>query len=151
MIRRLASLLLVSALAANIIPVSAADISSTPTARPCYRTLKFAGLLFLDQDRTVPDAEIGPNVGVTEPNPAKCGMELGRPVYKHANRPTTQEVVYRLPDGSAELFVSAGETGLPSQNLVRVLVLILALVIIIFALLPAILGHMRRPPIEVEI
>jgi hypothetical protein len=128
----------------------AADVSSTPTARPCYRTLKFAGLLFLDQDRSIPPSEVGAYAGVTEPNPAKCGIDVGRPIHRHAGRPSTQELVFQLPDGSNELFVSAGETGLPAQNLIRVLVLVLVVVILVFALLPAILGHMLRPPIATD-
>jgi hypothetical protein len=119
-----------------------------PTPIPCLPTLKFAGALYLDTDTSVPAAEVGPMVGETDPDPARCGLPDGRPVYRHSGHSSADEVVYRTPAG-AELFHSAGATGFPMQDLVKWLVLALVLGILLFAAVPAILAHVRQPPIEV--
>jgi hypothetical protein len=98
----------------------------------------------------VPAPEVGARVGETDPNPAHCGLPDRITVFKHAGRPTTEEIVYRAPDGGAELFRSAGEAGFPAQNLLRWLVVALVVGIIFFAAVPAILAHLRQPPEEVD-
>ncbi|HEV3232501.1 MAG TPA: hypothetical protein VG245_09640 [Candidatus Dormibacteraeota bacterium] len=126
---------------------AAAQVSSTPTVRPCLRTLEFAGLLFLDTDRVVPAGEVGSVAGVTDPDPARCGLGAGLTVLHHAGRLSTQELVYDLPDGTHELFQSAGAAGFPGQDLLRVLVVLLVVFVLGFAALPALLAHLRQPPI----
>jgi hypothetical protein len=129
-------------------PVLAATPVS-PSPLPCFASLKFGGSLYLDADQVVPAVEIGRAAGETDPNPTHCGIPDRVTVYQHVGHPSTTEVVYRRPDGAGELFRSAGESGFPAQNLVKWLVAALAAGILIFAALPALLGHLRRPPIEV--
>jgi hypothetical protein len=111
--------------------------------------LKFAGSLYLDTDESVPAAEVGPPVGETEPNPAQCALPDRLKVFRHNGHNTTDEVVYYLSSQTPEVFRSAGQTGFPGSTLVRVLVLILVVGIVLFAALPAILGHLRQPPVGV--
>jgi len=120
-----------------------------PTLSPCPRSLKFAGSLYLDTDVAVPAGEVGPQVGDTEPNPAQCALPDRLKVFRHNGHNTTDEVVYYLHPQTPEVFRSAGQTGFPGSTLVRVLVLILVVGIILFAALPAILGHLRQPPVGV--
>src|SRR2546428_14032975 len=55
-----------------VLAESPATAASPPaSASPCPRTLKFAGSLYLDADGTVATSEVGPQVGETEPNPAR--------------------------------------------------------------------------------
>jgi hypothetical protein len=70
-------------------------------------------------------------------------------VFRHNGHNTTEEVVYYLSSEAPEVFRSAGQTGFPGSTLVRALVLILVLGIVLFAALPAILGHLRQPPVGV--
>lgn len=118
-------------------------------ASPCPATLEFAGLLFLDSDRAVPAAEAGPVVGYTEPDPARCGLPPGLPVHRHGSNLTTAQVLRPLPGGGYELFQSAGSGGFPGQGLLRLAVLLLVVFVLLFAALPALVTHLRRPPIEV--
>ncbi|GAC1335258.1 MAG: hypothetical protein NVSMB17_17940 [Candidatus Dormibacteria bacterium] len=128
----------------------AAAASPSPVAPiPCLPTLKFAGSLYLDADLTVPDGEIGVKVGETDPNPARCGLPDRLTVYRRTGHSSAEEVVYRQPGGRAELFRSAGSTGFPMQDTVKWLVLVLVLGILAFAAFPAIMAHVRQPPIEV--
>jgi hypothetical protein len=128
-------------------PSPAINLAPTPT--PCPRSLKFAGSLYLDTDERVPPAAVGPGVGETEPNPAQCALPDRLKVFRHNGHNATDEVVYYLDPGTAELFRSAGQTGFPGSTLVRLLVLLLALGIVLFAAVPAILGHLRQPPVGV--
>lgn len=130
---------------------SAAAAAQEPTAAPspCPKTLKFAGSLYLDTDTRVPAAEVGPQVGETEPNPAQCALPDRVKVYRRIGHNSTQEVVYYVDRGTAEVFRSAGETGFPGAGPVRWLVLLLVLGIILFAAVPAIVAHLRQPPVEV--
>ncbi|MHB8507075.1 MAG: hypothetical protein ACYDGR_00300 [Candidatus Dormibacteria bacterium] len=144
-----ASLLLWSAFSGAAPIAASADVSSTPTFRPCLRTLKFATALYLDADRVVPPSEVGPEVGISDPNPALCGIQSGLPVYRHLGQLSSREVVFRLPGGEDELFQSAGNPGFPAQRLIQAGVVLLALFILAYAVLPAIYGHMVRPPITV--
>jgi hypothetical protein len=116
---------------------------------PCLRTLKFGGSLYLDTDQAVPPGEVGPRVGDTDPNPTHCGLPDRLPVYRHTGHNTTSEVVYLLNPGQPELFVSGGNTGFPLQKVMRWLVLVLAVGILGLAAVPAILAHLRQPPLEV--
>jgi hypothetical protein len=111
--------------------------------------LKFAGSLYLDIEVSVPAGEVGPQVGETEPNPAQCALPDRLKVFRHNGHNTTDEVVYYLSSQTPEVFRSAGQTGFPGSTLVRVLVLILVVGIVLFAALPAILGHLRQPPVDV--
>jgi hypothetical protein len=124
-------------------------VSPSASATPCPLTLKFAGALYLDTDVSVPSTEVGPEVGVTEPNPTRCALPDRLKVYRHNGHNTTDEVVYKLSPDTAEVFRSAGATGFPGAGLVRWLVAALVLGIILFAALPAILGHLRQPPVAV--
>jgi hypothetical protein len=126
-----------------------AGIEAVPISSPCPRSLKFAGSLYLDIDVSVPAAEVGPQVGETEPNPAQCALPDRLKVFRHSGHNTTDEVVYYLNSQTPELFRSAGQTGFPGSTLVRVLVLILVVGIVLFAALPAMLGHLRQPPVGV--
>jgi hypothetical protein len=121
----------------------------SPNASPCPRTLKFAGALYLDTDVSVPLAQVGPQVGETEPNPARCALPDRLKVYRHTGHNTSDEVIYLLSSDTAEVFRSAGETGFPGAGLVRWLVAALVLGIVVFAAVPAILGHLRQPPMGV--
>jgi hypothetical protein len=121
----------------------------TPSPIPCLKTLKFAGALYLDTDSTVPPVEVGGRAGVSDPDPAYCGIAAGSTVYVHRGHPASRELIYYSAPGVPSLFTSAGNTGLPMQDLVRWLVLALAVGIVGFAAVPAILGHVRQPPIEV--
>ena len=124
-------------------------LSPSSTASPCPRTLKFAGALYLDTDVAVPLTEVGPQVGETEPNPTRCALPDRLKVYRHNGHNTSDEVVYKLSPDTAEVFRSAGETGFPGAGLVRWLVAALVLGIVLFAAVPAILGHLRQPPVAV--
>ena len=110
------------------------------------QTLRFGGTVYLDADRAVPAAEVGGPAGETDPNPAQCGILDRQAVYHHTGHLATAEVVYREPDGRSELFVSAGSAGFPLQGTIRWLVLALVIVILVFAALPALIGHLRPPP-----
>jgi hypothetical protein len=131
----------------------AADPSSStvaaPSSSPCPRSLKFGGSLYLDTDTAVAAGEVGPQVGETEPNPARCALPDRLRVFRHNGHNTTDEVIYYLNSQTPETFRSAGQTGFPGSTLVRVLVLVLVAGIILFAALPAILGHLRQPPVGV--
>jgi hypothetical protein len=127
----------------------AATPSPSPSALPCLRTLKLGGSLYLDADQLVPPAEVGPKVGETDPNPALCGLPDRLNVYRHTGHNTTEEVVYYISAGQPELFRSGGDTGFPMQSMLRWLVLVLAIGILAFAAVPAILAHLRQPPVEV--
>ena len=133
-------------LAATVTP-SPSTPSPTPSASPCFRTLKFGGALYLDADQAVPGGEVGPQVGTTDPNPAACGLPDRLSVYRHAGHNTSDEVLYYVSPGQAELFRSGGQTGYPYQDLIRWLVLALAIGILLFAALPALIAHVRQPPI----
>jgi hypothetical protein len=133
--------------AATPFPGAATPAGATPS--PCPRSLKFGGSLYLDTDVSVPTAEVGPQVGETEPNPAQCALPDRLNVFRHNGNNSTDEVVYYLNPQTPELVRSAGQTGFPGSTLVKVLVLILVIGIIVYAAIPAILGHMRQPPIGV--
>ena len=128
-------------------PRASAALAVLALASPCYQSLKYGGAIYVDADTTVAESEVGAAAGVTDPNPVVCGIPDRLTVYQHRGHNATQEVVYREPDGRLELFRSAGDTGFPLQGLVRWLVLGLVVVILLFAALPAILGHMRQPPL----
>jgi hypothetical protein len=144
-----------AAMAVLSIPAPAAAAGSPPaelpsaTSSPCPRTLKFAGSLYLDTDTRVPVSEVGPQLGETEPNPARCALPDRLKVYRHNGHNSTEEVVYYVDPTTAAVFRSAGATGFPGAGVVRWLVLALVVGIIGFAALPAILGHLRQPPVEV--
>lgn len=121
----------------------------SPSPIPCFKTLKFGGALFLDADIAVPRAEVGQKAGITDPNPAYCGLPAGVSVYAHTGHAATEEVVYYPLPGRPELFRSGGSTGLPMEATVRWLVLALVVAILVFAAVPAILAHVRQPPVEV--
>lgn len=121
----------------------------SPSPIPCLKTLKFAGSLYLDADTAVPQDEAGQRAGITDPNPAYCGLPPGGAVYAHRGHPPKDEVLYYTVTGQAELFRTAGSTGLPMQDTVRWLVLALVVGILGFAAVPAILAHVRQPPLEV--
>lgn len=127
----------------------AAAAAPTPSPIPCLRTLKLGGSLYLDTDRAVPAGEVGVKVGETDPNPAHCGLPDRLSVYRHVGHNTTDEVVYYLSPGQAELFRSGGDTGFPMQSMLRWAVLALVVGILVFAALPAIMAHLRQPPVEV--
>jgi hypothetical protein len=129
--------------------VVAAAAGPPPSPIPCLSTLKLGGSLYLDADQTVPAGEVGPRVGETDPNPAHCGLPDRLSVYRHVGHNTTEEVVYYPSPGQAELFRSGGDTGFPMQSMLRWLVLVLVVGILVFAAVPAILAHLRQPPIEV--
>ncbi|MGI8609595.1 MAG: hypothetical protein ACR2MY_10285 [Candidatus Dormibacteria bacterium] len=143
--RALAALALLSGL---LVP-TAALAAPSPSPIPCLKTLKFGGALYLDADTAVPSIEAGPTAGITDPNPAYCGLSGGGTVYLHRGHPPADEVLYYTVAGQAELFKSAGSTGLPMQATVRWLVLALVVGILGFAALPAILAHVRQPPLGV--
>ena len=128
---------------------SPAMAATSPSPIPCFRTLKFGGALFLDADTAVPATEVGPKAGITDPNPAYCGLPAGSSVYAHTGHPATVEVVYYLVAGQPELFRSGGSTGLPMEATVRWLVLALVVGILAFAAIPAIFAHVRQPPVAV--
>lgn len=132
-----------------VAPAAAMAANPTPSPIPCLPTLKFAGALYLDADTAVPDGEVGPQVGQSDPNPAHCGLPAGIAVYRHAGHLSSDEIAYRRPDGRAELLRSGGSTGFPMQDIVKWLVLALVVGIVAFAAIPAILAHVRQPPIEV--
>jgi hypothetical protein len=92
---------------------------------------------------------VGPRVGETDPNPARCGLPDRLWVYQHVGHNPTGEVVYYPSPGQAELFRSGGDTGFPMQSMLRWLVLALVVAILVFAAGPAIMAHLRQPPIEV--
>jgi hypothetical protein len=121
----------------------------SPSATTCLRTLKFNGALYLDADSAVPVSEVGPQVGSTDPNPAHCGLPDRLPVYRHVGHNSSAEVVSYLEPGRGEVFRSAGSTGFPFQSVLRWLVLLLVVGILLFAALPAIVAHLRQPPVEV--
>jgi hypothetical protein len=127
----------------------AASPPPTPTPLPCLRTLKFGGSLYLDTDQVAPAAEVGPKVGETDPNPAHCGLPDRLNVYRHTGHNTTEDVVYYVTADQPEVFRSGGDTGFPMQSMLRWLVLVLAIGILAFAAMPAILAHLRQPPVEV--
>jgi hypothetical protein len=108
---------------------------------PCYQTLKFGGVIYVDADQQASAAEVGPAAGVTDPNPAHCGLPDRLTVHRHAAHQTSAEVIYREPDGRNEIFRSAGAPGFPLQGLLRWFVLALVLVIVLFVAVPAILAH----------
>jgi hypothetical protein len=150
MLRILAAVLVVAALA----PAGALAATPQPntppppsaSGSPCFRTLKFAGALYLDADTAVSESEVGAQVGTTDPNPAQCGLPDRLPVYRHNGHSSSDEVVYRL-DGRPELFRSAGSTGFPLSGVLPWLVLLLVIGVLLFGVAPALMGHMRRPPI----
>ena len=124
--------------------------SPTPVAPiPCLQTMKFAGSLYLDADTSVSDGEVGPRLGETDPNPAHCGLPDRLAVFRHAGHSSADEIIYRRAGGVNELFRSAGSTGFPMQDTVKWLVLALVVGILVFAAFPAIMAHVRQPPIEV--
>lgn len=127
----------------------AAAAAPTPSPIPCLRTLKLGGSLYLDTDQVVPAGEVGVKVGETDPNPAHCGLPDRLSVYRHVGHNTTEEVVYYPSPGQAELFRSGGDTGFPMQSMLRWVVLALVVGILVFAAVPAIMAHLRQPPIEV--
>ncbi|MDQ6748105.1 MAG: hypothetical protein M3010_08400 [Candidatus Dormibacteraeota bacterium] len=136
--------------AAALLPEAAsAAPTPSPSPLPCLRTLKFGGSLFLDADRVVPTAEVGPVVGETDPNPTRCAIPDRMSVHRHTGHNTTAELVYYVAPGQPELFQSGGSTGFPMQSLVRWLVLVLVVGILGFAALPAIMAHLRQPPVEI--
>ena len=120
----------------------------TPSPIPCLKTLKFGGALYLDADTSAPRSEAGSQAGITDPNPAYCGIQGGETVFAHRGHIASQEVLYGS-GSDLEVFRSAGSTGLPAQGTVRWLVLALVVAILGFAAIPAILAHVRQPPIEV--
>ena len=125
-----------------------AEVVPSASASPCPRSLKFAGSLYLDTDASVAPDQIGPRIGETEPNPAQCAIPDRQPVYRDGGHNATDEVI-AFTAGRAEVFQSAGQTGFPGGAWLRVLVLLLVLGIILFAVAPAILGHLRQPPVAV--
>ncbi len=130
------------------VPSSGVEITPSSSASPCPRSLKFAGSLYLDTDVSVSGGEIGPRLGETEPNPARCAIPDRQPVYSHVGHNPTDEVIAFTPV-RAEVFRSAGQTGFPGGALLRTLVVVLVLGIIVFAAAPAVLGHLRQPPVAV--
>ena len=143
------ALLLLAAIIASPTAPASAPAPPSPSASPCFRTLKFGGALYLDADQAVPAGEVGAQVGTTDPNPAACGLPDRLNVYRHAGHNTSDEVLYYVSPGQAELFRSGGQTGYPYQDLIRWLVLALAIGILLFAALPALIAHLRQSPIEV--
>lgn len=147
---------LAPALVARAVEPVASPVMATPapapltSGTPCFKTLKFAGALYLDGDQAVPRAEVGEKVGETEPNPAVCGLPERLPVYRHAGHQATEEVVYLVDGGTAELFRSGGSTGYPYLDLLKWLVLVLVIGILLLAAAPAIVNHLRHPPIAVN-
>ena len=94
-----------------------------------------------------PPARLGPG-GHHRPQPCDSAALPDRlNVYRHAGRNTSDEVLYYISPGQAELFRSGGQTGYPYQDLIRWLVLALAIGILLFAALPALIAHVRQPPI----
>jgi hypothetical protein len=135
-------------LLAAITPVAPASVSPAPSASPCFRTLKYGGALYLDTDQAVPSTEVGEEVGSTDPNPAVCGLPDRLKVYRHTGHNTSDEVVYYLSPTQAEVFRSGGQTGYPLQDLLKWAVVVLVVGILLFAALPAVIAHLRQPPIE---
>jgi hypothetical protein len=129
--------------------LGASAASPSPSPLPCLKSLKFGGSLYLDTDSTVASSEVGPPAGETDPNPTHCGLPDRLTVYRHVGHPSTEEVVYYTSPGQAELFRSGGQTGFPMQGMLKWLVLLLVIGILLFAALPALLAHLRQPPIEV--
>jgi len=127
-----------------VMPMIATLALSTPRVSPipCYQTLKFGGIAYIDTDQQAPAAQVGPAAGVTDPNPAHCGLPDRLTVYRYLGHQMSDQVIYREPDGRDEIFRSAGVTGFPLQNL-RWVVLALVLVIVLFVTLPAIIAHLR--------
>jgi hypothetical protein len=143
------ALLSMTGLAAARAESPSAAASPAVTASPCPRSLKFAGALYLDTETSVPTSLVGPQVGETEPNPARCALPDRLKVYRYNGHNTTDAVAYPVSPDRAEIFASAGQTGFPGSGLVRGLVAALVLGIILFAVVPAILGHLRQPPVAV--
>ncbi len=160
-----AALVSITTVGAPLVTIAAMPqvaLASTPTAAPsfqagavpaasvspCPQSLKYAGSLYLDTDVAVPSGQVGPRLGETEPNPAQCAIPDRRAVYGHVGRNPTDEVI-TFTLGRAEVFRSGGQTGFPGGALLRGLVLLLVVGIIIFAAAPAILGHLRQPPVAV--
>ncbi|HXA42775.1 MAG TPA: hypothetical protein VNV65_07680 [Candidatus Solibacter sp.] len=125
-----------------------ADVIPSPSASSCPRSLKFAGSLYLDTDASASPDQVGPRIGETEPNPAQCAIPDRQPVYRHVGHNATDEVI-AFTAGHGEVFQSAGQTGFPGGAWLRLLVVLLVLGIILFAAAPAILGHLRQPPVAV--
>ena len=146
MIARLLLAFCVVVLQAPVAALAASPATPSSSASACLRTLKFGGALYLDTDNPVPESEVGEQVGTTDPNPAQCGLPDRLPVYRHNGRNSSDEVVFRL-DGRPEVFRSAGATGFPFSGLLPWLVLLLVIGIALFGVAPALMGHMRRPPI----
>lgn len=140
---------MVQALLGVMLVALVAGATPSPSSSPCARTLKFGGALYLDADITLPPSDVGESVGTTDPNPAQCGLPDRLQVYRHKGHGTTEEVVFYVAPQQAEVFRSAGATGFPFQDVLKWLVLALVVGILLFALLPAVLGHLRSPPIQV--
>ena len=140
------------AAAALVSPASAMATNPSPavtaTGSPCPRSLKFAGSLYLDTDESAPAGQVGPRIGETEPNPAQCAIPDRTAVFSHVGHNSSDEVIASTPV-PGEIFRSAGQTGFPGGSLLRGLVLVLVAGIIVFAAVPAILGHLRQPPVAV--
>jgi hypothetical protein len=140
---------LAAALPATVLAASPGPGTAAATSSPCPRSLKFAGSLYLDTGEPALPAAVGPQVGETEPNPAQCALPDRLKIFRHNGHGSTDEVIYYLDPRTPEVFRSAGQTGFPGSTLVRVLVLLLVAGILLFAAAPAILGHLRQPPVGV--
>jgi hypothetical protein len=138
---------MVQALAGVLLLALVAAATPSPTGSPCPRTLKFGGALYLDADSVAQPSDVGELVGTTDPNPAQCGLPDRLQVYRHRGHDTGDEVVFYVAPQQAEVFRSGGATGFPFQDVLKWLVLLLVIGILLFAVLPAVFGHMRNPPI----
>jgi len=101
--------------------------------------------VFLDTGQTVSRAQVGPSAGETDPNPAPCGLPDRVTVHRVTGHSTTADVAYLRLDGTYELYASAGQAGFPAQGLLQWAVVALAVIIIVFAAVPALTAHLRQP------
>jgi hypothetical protein len=92
---------------------------------------------------------VGEKLGDTDPNPAVCGLPDRLSVYRHSSHQAAEELVYLGADGAGELFRSGGATGYPYQDLLKWLVAGLVGGLLLLAALPAVINHIRNPPIAV--
>ena len=110
--RRDVAVAMLATIAAVSAPVTAAATTvmapaASTSSSPCPKTLKFAGSLYLDTDARVPTGQVGPLLGETEPNPARCALPDRLKVYRHNGHNSTEEVVYYVDPQTAMVFRSA--------------------------------------------
>lgn len=131
-------------LAATAAPASA----DSPSPIPCYETLKYGGSLYVDTDTQAAPGDVGPKVGLTDPNPAHCGIPDQVSIYRLNGHDGGDEVVC-LRNGKREVFRIAGATGFPFQDALKVGVVVLLILVLVFAAIPGIYAHLKAPPLEV--